>query len=157
MPTSTFRDAISREWQIRITGPLVVQVRTETGVDPLAPEDWIKIRTDEGSLVGILLVLLRDEAVKRTITDLPEQLYGDALDHAEAALLTAVKGFSRPLKRGLFDETLADFARQWPLLMDIGRLKAQTAEKVAKSELEKLTLSTTTGPAPESSASTPAA
>lgn len=165
-----FKDNNSREWSIKLTGPLIRDVRrTFDGLD-LAGNDGkaFNLLSEDQVLFGdVMWVLLRSQAEGMSEEKFAEAIVGDATDRAVDALLEAILDFSRSHKRVMLKALVAkqievreagvkEALKQFddPLVME----KLQAAQRDAISHSINETLirlnSATNTPAPAASVPT---
>jgi len=171
-----FKDSSGREWLVRLSAPLINDVRKELDTDLVSLSDPVFAKLlDFALLVNVLWVLVRKQATAAGITDVQfgESLVGDSLDGASEALVDAVLDFFPPRIRqtmralakqdtttknaamDLLNETFSDPMKQAAMMANqkqnlqrlLDRLMPSNGATVSPDSLDALP---TTGPLPNS-------
>jgi hypothetical protein len=109
-----FKDDAGREWSIKITGPVVEDVRKRFKLDLVSWETppFERLAADPELLVNLLWFLVESQATAASVTarQFGESM-GDAIDAAQLALCEATNDFfpssKRSLRRSLLEKTAA--------------------------------------------------
>lgn len=118
-----FKDANSREWQVKLDAPKISEVRKECGIDLAALDGntFDRLNNDPVVLVNVLWVLVRGQNSGTTDVQFGESLVGDPIDSATEALLSAITDFfpsrKRSLLRSLTDKQTAVSQKAMELAM----------------------------------------
>lgn len=108
-----FVDGKNRVWELRATVPAQVRIREQAGID-LADifsdsKSIERILTNITALVDVLEAWLAPEIAEQDATDFREQLYGDLLDDALAALVAELPLFYTKSRRHLVSQAIERF------------------------------------------------
>lgn len=113
---ASFKDAAGREWLLKITAPVILQVRAECDPDFLLEKGdqentYDRLRRDPVLLCRVMYVLCSKQRLENGLSE--EQFYlgiiGDAIDEATRALHEAIQFFiprrSRELAQAIAAKT----------------------------------------------------
>lgn len=149
-----FKDSSGREWLVRLSAPLINDVRKELDTDLVSLSDPVFPKLlDFALLVNVLWVLVRKQASAAGITDIQfgESLVGDSLDGATEALVDAVLDFfplrirqtmralanqdaaTKNAAMELWTETLADPSKQAAMLANQKRMLRNLLDRLMPS------------------------
>ena len=115
---SLFKDKDGRDWQLRLCGPSISDIRSECDPDFLKNDDqnkdntFARLRNDPVLLCRVIYILCADQRAKREITE--KDFYfdvlgdGDAIQAAADALNAAIVNFSQPWMRELLQAFTAE-------------------------------------------------
>lgn len=158
----TFNDNAGRTWTIAINVDAIKRVRSLLEVDLLEIVDGKLIERlirDPVLLCDVVYAVCKPEADAKSVSDeeFGRAMAGDAIEHATKALLEDLVGFSpSPRDRANLQRVLATTWNVMDRARDLveKRLESGELEKVVERALA--TAGSSSGAAPESSASTPA-
>jgi hypothetical protein len=158
----TFNDNAGRTWTIAINVDAIKRVRSLLDVDLLEIVEGTlieKLIRDPVLLCDVVYAVCKPEADAKGVSDeeFGRAMAGDAIEHATKALLEDLVGFSpSPRDRANLQRVLAT---TWNVM---DRARDLVEQRLASGELEKVveralaTAGSSSGAAPESSASTQA-
>jgi len=158
----TFNDNAGRTWTIAINVDAIKRVRSLLDVDLLEIVEGKlieKLIRDPVLLCDVVYAVCKPEADAKGVTDeeFGRAMAGDAIEHATKALLEDLVGFSpSPRDRANLQRVLATTWNVMDRARDLveQRLESGELEKVVERALASA--GSSSGAAPESSASTPA-
>lgn len=95
-----FNDNAGRDWIIRFDGVTLGELRDSLGIDlaDITGETYLKLETDQASLVRVICFLCRDQLAGNAVTpaQLSNLLCGEVAEAAMQAIWGAAKVFFRP-------------------------------------------------------------
>ncbi len=158
----TFNDNAGRTWTIAVNVDAIKRVRSLLEVDLLEIVEGTlieKLIRDPVLLCDVVYAVCKPEADAKGVSDedFGRAMAGDAIEHATKALLEDLVGFSpSPRDRANLQRVLATTWNVMDRARDLveKRLESGELEKVVEQALA--TAGSSSGAAPESSASTPA-
>lgn len=145
----SFRDAAGREWAIRFDGLLLGSLRDEHKIDlaDVTAGEYVRLENDAASLVRAVCHLCRDQlaAQRLTASQLAEQIVGQAIDDAFAAVWSAAQLFFPPRRLSELQSsftTAKDAASNWakvgPMVKLLDQLPADMRDTVMESVAEQM-------------------
>jgi len=161
----TFRDNAGNEWTVEINVSALKRVRSLTGTDLLGIISGgnllERLMRDPVLLCDIIFALIKPQADRKQISDeaFGAAMAGDSIDAATAAMLDELVAFCpSPRDRANLGRVLTTVRKAMDKARDVveARLDGGEIERVIEEAMVQQTSGSSSGAAPESSASTPA-
>ncbi len=158
----TFNDNAGRTWTIAINVDAIKRVRSLLDVDLLEIVEGKlieKLIRDPVLLCDVVYAVCKPEADAKGVSDedFGRAMAGDAIEHATKALLEDLVGFSpSPRDRANLQRVLATTWNVMDRARDLVEKRLESGELEQVVEQALATAGSSSGAAPESSASTPA-
>jgi len=158
----TFNDNAGRTWTIAINVDAIKRVRSLLDVDLLEIVEGKlieKLIRDPVLLCDVVYAVCKPEADAKSVSDeeFGRAMAGDAIEHATKALLEDLVGFSpSPRDRANLQRVLATTWNVMDRARDLVEKRLESGELETVVERALASAGSSSGAAPESSASTPA-